>query len=535
MGIREDARHTLRSLASYRPSTSRMVDGLLLQELTDLDPGRLNDAVDLLAHDNFLKVERAFHTQPFNFLTVQVTVPGRLEAERLSELIDRRWKTFRSIGEGGQGRAFLVQDTSDRSEGWVLKRLINRERLGRFEREIGALQALRSDHIPSVRGYSLEAPAYIVTPYLGKDLKKHPRASSLNAREILEVFRQIVTGIADAHAAGVVHRDIKPNNIVLSENDLHAYVIDFGICQYADGHLRSLTTDEPFGNPAFAAPECLEGREEEPTAACDVYSLGKVLYWLGSKGGFINRESLTANVISRITTEFPVEKQSIVRLIQHCVQADPLQRPSIQSLLEEVNRAQAIIDRSYLAASHGSIILVDRFDGQDNFSHSSSRSATTPPQGNPPGRQELAVAFIQPMAFGVRLESLVLALSNLGGSGRTAHVALLGDKNGEPNDNVLLEHFTVLVDGQPRPHELLSQSGPRLEAGARYWMRLSVDDPNSNVAWWSAPPDFMPLSETFAERFDIQPWRVATSSGGPGHALRVTGRTEGAESRSEAP
>jgi malonyl CoA-acyl carrier protein transacylase len=65
MGIREDAKHTLRSIAAHRASTRHLADGPTLQELTGLDPERLNDAIDQLEHDSFLKVERAYNTQPF--------------------------------------------------------------------------------------------------------------------------------------------------------------------------------------------------------------------------------------------------------------------------------------------------------------------------------------------------------------------------------------------------------------------------------------------------------------------------------------
>ena len=61
-----------------------------------------------------------------------------------------------------------------------------------------------------------------------------------------------------------MHRDIKPNNVVVSPNGENAYLIDFGICQYADGELTLLTTREAYGNPAFAAPESFLGRGEEP-------------------------------------------------------------------------------------------------------------------------------------------------------------------------------------------------------------------------------------------------------------------------------
>jgi hypothetical protein len=168
-------------------------------------------------------------------------------------------------------------------------------------------------------------------------------------------------------------------------------------------------------------------------------------------------------------------------------------------------------------------VLVDRFDSHDGFYRGGSRSATTPPQGNPPARNELATSFIQPLGSDVQLASLVLALGSLTGE-TTARITLLGDTNGVPNDNEILEEFSARIEPQPRPHEFVSQTGPRLEAGATYWVRLSVDTPNANVAWWIAPIEFRPLAETFAERRDAEPWRVATSPGGPGHALRVIGR-----------
>ena len=88
MGIREDAAHVLSSIASYKPSeeqSRRAIDGPLLQQITGLDPERLNNAVDLLDEGAFLKVQRAYMGGPFKFLAVILTSRGRLEAERLTE------------------------------------------------------------------------------------------------------------------------------------------------------------------------------------------------------------------------------------------------------------------------------------------------------------------------------------------------------------------------------------------------------------------------------------------------------------------
>lgn len=437
--------------------------------------------------------------------------------------IDGRWKILRALAEGGQGHAFLVRDLTNGSEGWVLKRLKNRRRLERFEREIEALAAIASPHIPAVQGFSLHEPAYVVTPYLGLDLTKHPKIGELDIKEILDVFFQVVTAISDAHATGVIHRDLKPNNVVMADTGLHAYVIDFGICQYSDRQLRSLTTDEPLGNPSFAAPECFLGSEDDPTAASDVYSLGKVLYWLTSGGRFLLRERVTDDVLSRIVTSSSVERECTARLIRHCVREDPEQRLSIVALLNEIRGAQEIISRTRLATSQGLLTLVDRFGADDDFYHSGSRSATTAPRGNPPGRQEVATSFIQSETADVRVDSLTLALGARGSSVTTAHIALLGDLKGAPDDSDLLEDFIFTVGPVPSTYEAKSQRRPRLKTAGRYWVRLSVNDPNAEVAWWVAPIEFIPQSETFAERQEKGPWRVATSPGGPGHALRVVG------------
>lgn len=167
-----------------------------------------------------------------------------------------RWQIVRQIGEGGQAHTYEVLDLRDGSMGWVLKRIKNRKRLSRFEREILALGAMRSPHIPRTIVYSIEDPAYHVTANLGIGLDKYVASNTLVVDRALAIFEQVVSAVRDAHeAAGVVHRDIKPNNIVVSREGEETYLIDFGICQYREGELTLLTTDEPFGNPAFAAPE----------------------------------------------------------------------------------------------------------------------------------------------------------------------------------------------------------------------------------------------------------------------------------------
>ena len=135
----------------------------------------------------------------------------------MPQIYGDRWETIRTIGEGGQAHAFQVRDLRDDSTGWVLKRLKNRQRLLRFEREIRALDALNSSHIPKTIDYSTDDRAYHVTRLLGVGLDRFVSSRPLTVDHALALFEQVVSAVRDAHeTAGVVHRDIEPNNGVVS-------------------------------------------------------------------------------------------------------------------------------------------------------------------------------------------------------------------------------------------------------------------------------------------------------------------------------
>jgi serine/threonine protein kinase len=449
-----------------------------------------------------------------------------------------RWKNEGSVGEGGQARTFRVRDLSDGSTNWILKELKNRQRLGRFKREILVLEAINSPHIPKTEDYSVGDPAYHVSPALGIGLDKYAASNPLDVDHALDLFEQIVSAVRDAHKTGVVvHRDIKPNNVVISPDGTMAYLIDFGICQYSDGELTLLTTsEEPFGNAAFAAPECFLGREEEPGPACDVYSLGKLLYWMISGSHYISRERLSSTVVERIMTDNDLLRFYLMRLIRGTVVEDPAARWTASHLLEEVRETKELIGNVREYERRGEIILTDGFGVGDSFNQTSSRSATTknpryPPDhqvihlGGPPGDQDIGTAFEVSVGHDVRLETISLALGHRAGEDEL-HIRIACDLEGKPDPNKELEVFWVpgslsYSSGMVTLH---SRTHPVLRQGHRYWILLSVRAPNSEIALWSAPLGFMPRPALLAERRDGGEWEVAESRGGPGYAIRVTGR-----------
>jgi len=145
-------------------------------------------------------------------------------------VLGNRWEMVKPLGEGGQAHTYIVRDLRDNSDTWVLKRLKNKKRLGRFQREIEALRKMQSPYIPTVEDYSVDDPPYVVCPYLGENLEKYVTTPPLSVHAALHIFEQIVEATRDAHAKGVKHRDIKPNNIVLTADGQQANLIDFGIC-----------------------------------------------------------------------------------------------------------------------------------------------------------------------------------------------------------------------------------------------------------------------------------------------------------------
>lgn len=447
-----------------------------------------------------------------------------------------RWKILGSLAEGGQAHTFKVRNLADDSTNWVLKRLKNDERAFRFEREIRALDVLDSPHIPKTVDYSIDEPSYYVTEYLGNDLKRYALSNSLGITHALHLFEQVVSAARDAHEISIVHRDIKPNNVVIAPDGTTAYLIDFGICQYSDGELTMLTTDEPFGNAAFAAPECFLGREEEPGPPSDVYSLGKLLYWMVSGGRYINRERLSSAVFERIAANSDLIRFYLMRLIRGTVVEDPAGRWTASRLLEEVHATQRLVCRVTQHESRGEIVLTDGFGDEDSFNPSSTNSARTKDPNYPPNFKvvsmggplldtDIGTAFDVSIDQDVHLEEITLAIVHRAGDDKL-DLRIAADLNGKPDSKNTLESFRVSGNGSysPRIETIQSIQHPVLRQGHRYWILLSVPAPHSEIALYVAPFDWMPGTRFFAERHNSGEWEVREAPGGQGYAVRVTGR-----------
>src|SRR3954471_23649161 len=201
-----------------------------------------------------------------------------------SELVLGRYRPLKPLGSGGSGSVWLARDEQTGLE--VALKIVAREgKAGaRAEREAEAASRLR--HERCLRAYALahdDEHVYIAYEYVpGKTLRDALRAGELRDREAVDAAAQVLDGLAHAHARGIVHRDVKPSNVLLADGDgVSVRLLDFGLARMDETETLTATGDVP-GTLAYISPERLTG--EPATCASDVWSVG-VLLWEALAGG----------------------------------------------------------------------------------------------------------------------------------------------------------------------------------------------------------------------------------------------------------
>src|SRR5262245_36469742 len=174
----------------------------------------------------------------------------------------------------------------------------------RFVREARAQAAVTHDHVVTIHAVEESGPLpYIVMQFVaGESLQDRlDRAGPLQLHEVLRIGTQAATGLAAAHAQGLVHRDVKPANILLENGVERVKLTDFGLARAADD--ASLTQSGTVaGTPAFMSPEQAEGKPVDHRS--DMFSLGSVLYAMCT-GRPPFRASTSMAVLKRVCEETP--------------------------------------------------------------------------------------------------------------------------------------------------------------------------------------------------------------------------------------
>lgn len=269
-----------------------------------------------------------------------------------------KWRHVRDLGEGGQAHTFIVKSIIEGSSGaeYVAKRLKNPKREDRFKREIQAIERLEHPHILAIieDGVDSKGRPFIVTEFCRGGSLKDCDLSSWSDLERFEFFFQICDAAQYAHGYGIYHRDIKPENIFLREGG-SAVLGDFGICYVEDDGEITLTEDV-MGSRYYCAPELRDGRagrDIQPQLA-DIYSLGKLLYWLFTRKVFDGHEetygeggkSVVNHISARGTMVIDFDGIIAASLVDELVAAsvvrDPAKREIRTALQFQAKIAQAI-------------------------------------------------------------------------------------------------------------------------------------------------------------------------------------------------
>jgi serine/threonine protein kinase len=213
------------------------------------------------------------------------------------------------LGEGGQGSAFLVSDAQEpNGQRYVAKVLKGAKltkqspRWKRLEEEIEVCKSFNHPNVVRVidSGHTKGSgyPYFVMPFYSGRSLQES-KLQFASPVEIFSLFADICDGLAHVHSKGIVHRDIKPANIFLEAS--RPVAGDFGLCFRFDA--ESLTeTMEVATARWFGAPELRSGHLENPMPCADIYSLGKLLYWLFT-GRVYDRDEQEYNITERKLSE----------------------------------------------------------------------------------------------------------------------------------------------------------------------------------------------------------------------------------------
>jgi serine/threonine protein kinase/Tfp pilus assembly protein PilF len=282
------------------------------------------------------------------------------------------------IGAGGMGEVYLALDTKlDR--GVALKILPpefaeDNDRMGRFVREARSASALNHPNIITIHEIGeINGTHFIATEYIiGETLQTRLKEQSLSLKATLEIALQIASALDAAHRAGIVHRDIKPDNVMVREDGI-VKVLDFGIAKLnapdtsevdSEGETIVQVKTTPgmiIGTVAYMSPEQARGKETD--ARTDIWSFGCVLYEMLTRQQPCQGEAMTdvlANIVNREPASIRAHRQEtpaeLERIVAKMVRKNKDERyQSAKELFNDLKQLQTrmLVDAEIIRSGEG--------------------------------------------------------------------------------------------------------------------------------------------------------------------------------------
>jgi hypothetical protein len=261
------------------------------------------------------------------------------------ELVLDRYRPLRPLGRGGSGSVWLARD--ERTGLDVALKIVPREgkRAPRAAREAEAASRLR--HERCVRSYDFggdDGHVYIAYEYVpGRTLRDALRNGAVTDREAVEICAQVLDGLAHAHARGIVHRDVKPSNVLVEDGErVSIKLLDFGLAQFDEADTLTAVGDVP-GTLAYISPERLHGAEASD--ASDVWSVG-VMLWEALAGHHpfwgvpLPQVASTIEAGARpLAEERPDLSKRLLAVIGGALEVEPTRRPRAAVFAAELREA----------------------------------------------------------------------------------------------------------------------------------------------------------------------------------------------------
>ncbi|MFN2471960.1 MAG: protein kinase [Gaiellaceae bacterium] len=261
------------------------------------------------------------------------------------ELVLGRYRPVQPLGSGGSGSVWLARDEVE--GGHVALKIVAREgkAASRAEREASAAARLDHDCCLRARDFaSDDGHVYIAYEYVpGQTFRHALRAGELDDESTVEAAAQILDGLAHAHAHGIVHRDVKPSNVLLADDEhVSVRLLDFGLAVFDEADTLTAAGDVP-GTLAYISPERLKGETAGPAA--DVWAVGVLLweslagwhpFWTSSMLDTARRIQEPAPSLALARPDLPT---ALVAVVDRALSRDPRRRPSATRMAAAVRSA----------------------------------------------------------------------------------------------------------------------------------------------------------------------------------------------------
>jgi eukaryotic-like serine/threonine-protein kinase len=304
----------------------------------DLAPEERSDFLNENCRDNEdlrREVEKLLNYQDTGFL--EQPAIGRSAEQIINNQLKAgqeigHYKIISALGAGGMSEVYLAEDLklNRRVALKVLPRLFSedKERMRRFLREAEFFSSLNHPNIVTIFEVGeVETTHFIVTEFIeGETLHKHAKGKKLSVKSALDVSIQIVSALQSAHGAGIVHRDIKPDNIMIRPDGI-VKILDFGVAKLIEkrGGLINDTASASvltkpgmiIGTVNYMSPEQARGGTIDVRS--DIWSFGVVLHEMLSGKQLFQGDS-KVDVISSILREEPVSLHQLVPEVPHLVE-----------------------------------------------------------------------------------------------------------------------------------------------------------------------------------------------------------------------